>query len=200
MNIVNKIVDMPAAQWPEKVDVDSHVSLGKATYIELFFDLVFTFCIHSILPIITDSPDGTANWYTYYTFWFTFALAEGLMAVSAVAVFLSSNDLIGLFRNDSTVIEIGTRALKLHCGALFFLPICMVTEMLYQSTGHKLGAAALSSMRSGVIFIPALLILSRLRGLAGIQEAQPLAYVLAFFPALWLVLRFLRKMPVENSE
>lgn len=131
-------------------------------------------------------------------FWFTFALAEGLMAVAAVAVFLSSNELIGLFRDDQAVIEIGTRALRLQCGALFFLPICMVTEMLYQSTGHKLGAAALSSMRSGIIFIPALLILSRWRGLAGIQEAQPLAYVLAFFPALWLMLRFFKEMPEEQ--
>ena len=132
-------------------------------------------------------------------FWFTFALAEGLMAVAAVAVFLASNDLIGLFRDDAAVIEIGTRALRLHCGALLFLPICMVTEMLYQSTGHKLGAALLSSMRSGIIFIPALLLLAKFRGLAGIQEAQPLAYVLAFLPALWLVLRFFRKLPGEQT-
>ena len=133
-------------------------------------------------------------------FWFTFALAEGLMAVAAVAVFLASNDLIGLFRDDAAVIEIGTRALRLHCGALLFLPICMVTEMLYQSTGHKLGAALLSSMRSGIIFIPALLLLARFRGLAGIQEAQPLAYVLAFLPALWLVLRFFRKLSDEECN
>ena len=76
----------------------------------------------------------------------------------------------------------------------------MVTEMLYQSTGHKLGAALLSSMRSGIIFIPALLLLARFRGLAGIQEAQPLAYVLAFLPALWLVLRFFRKLSDEERD
>ena len=133
-------------------------------------------------------------------FSFTLALAEGFIAAAAAAVFLSAGGLIGLFRNDPRVIEIGVRALRLHCAALPFLPICMVTEMLYQSTGHKLGAAALSSMRSGVIFIPALLLLARFRGLAGIQEAQPLAYVLAFFPAAWLALRFLRKMPEEKSE
>lgn len=131
-------------------------------------------------------------------FWFTFALAEGMMAAAAVAVFLSSGGLIGLFRDDAAVIEIGTRALRLHCGALLFLPICMVTEMLYQSTGHKLGAAVLSSLRSGVFFIPALLLLAHFRGLSGIQEAQPLAYVLAFFPALWLMLRFFKALPEED--
>lgn len=130
-------------------------------------------------------------------YWFTYALAEGLMVVIAAAVILSSGRLIGLFRDDAAVIGIGTRALRLHCVSLLFLPLCMVTEMLYQSTGHKLGAAVLSSMRSGVIFIPALLILSRFRGLAGIQEAQPLGYTLAFFPALWFMLRFFRKLPRE---
>ena len=133
-------------------------------------------------------------------FRFTLALAEGLMAVAAVGVFAASDGLIGLFRDDAAVIAIGTRALRLHCGALFFLPVCMVTEMLYQSTGHKLGAAVLSSLRSGLVFIPALLILSNVRGLAGIQEAQPLAYVLSFLPALWLMVRFFRTLPPGEAE
>ena len=132
-------------------------------------------------------------------FRFTFALAEGLMAAAAVVVALTAGNLIGLFRNDPAVIEIGTRALQLHCGALLFLPACMVTEMLYQSTGNKLGAAVLSSMRSGLFFIPALLLLSRFRGLAGIQEAQPLSYVLAFPPAIYLASRLIGKLPKDRE-
>ena len=133
-------------------------------------------------------------------YWFTFSLAEGLMAAAGLAVFLLSRELVGVFRDDATVIEIGTRALRLHCGSLLFMPLCMMTEMLYQSTGHKLGAAVLSSMRGGVVFIPVLLLLARFRGLAGIQEAQPLAHVLVFFPALWLVLRFFRNLPEKSGE
>lgn len=34
-----------------------------------------------------------------------------------------------------------------------------------------------------------LLLLTRLRGLSGIQEAQPLSCVLTLIPALWLMLR-----------
>ena len=55
----------------------------------------------------------------------------------------------------------------------------MACEMLYQSTGRKLGASLMSAMRNGIFFIPTLLILSHTRGLAGIQEAQPLAFVIA---------------------
>ena len=51
-----------------------HVSLDRATFIELFFDLVFIFCIRSILPIVTNPEGGQADWYSYYTFCFTFTL------------------------------------------------------------------------------------------------------------------------------
>ena len=75
----------------------------------------------------------------------------------------------------------------------------MVTERQLQSTGQKLGASLLSAMRGGIFFIPALLILSRIRGLAGIQEAQPLAYVLAFIPSIFFALWFFKKLPPEDK-
>lgn len=133
-------------------------------------------------------------------FRFTSILSECLITVIAFAVILCSGSLIRIFRDDATVIEIGTRALRLHCISLLLLPICMVTEMQLQSTGQKLGASLLSSLRSGVFFIPLLLILARVRGLAGIQEAQPLAYVFAFIPSLLFAVWFFRKLPKEDLE
>ena len=102
-----------------------------------------------------------------------------------------SGDLIALFRDDPDVIEIGTRALILQALATLALPPCMATEMLYQSTGKRLGASLLSAIRSGLLFIPSLLILSNLRGLAGIQEAQPVSLLLSVpFTALFAILFF----------
>ena len=74
----------------------------------------------------------------------------------------------------------------------------MVTEMLLQSTGQKLPASLLSALRSGLFFIPALLLLNHFRGLAGIQEAQPLAFVLSCFTACFFALGFFRKLPKED--
>ena len=85
------------------------------------------------------------------------------------------------------------------CLAICFLPFSMVTEMLLQSTGQKLSASLLSAMRSGLFLIPALLILARLRGLAGIQEAQPLAYVVSFVIAIFFARWFFRRLPKENE-
>lgn len=132
-------------------------------------------------------------------FRFTVLFSEILLIIVTIAVMLCSNNLIQLFRDDAQVIEIGTRALRLQSIALLFLPVSMVTEMQLQSTGQKFSASLLSSLRSGIFFIPALLLLSKYRGLAGIQEAQPLAFVLSFFISLFFIVWFFRKLPKEDG-
>ena len=129
---------------------------------------------------------------------FTNLMAEALMFLAAVPVFIFAGPIIRRMRDDEEVIRIGIRALRIYLAALFTLPPCMVTEMLYQSTGHKLGASILSSLRSGLFFIPLIIILSRLRGLSGIQEAQPLAFILAVVPSLFMAVVFFRKLPKED--
>lgn len=131
---------------------------------------------------------------------FTLILSETLVVIVVAVVLICSGELIGIFRSDMTVIEIGTRALRLQALSILFLPPCMVTEMMFQSTGHRVGAAVLSSLRSGLFFIPALLMLSRLRGLHGIEEAQPLSFVLGFIPSLFFMLWFFGKLPREDNR
>lgn len=131
---------------------------------------------------------------------FTATIAEFLVIVISVLVYIFAAPIVQVFRNDPVVIEIGTRALRLHCVGLLLLPPCMATEMTFQCTGHKVGASLLSSMRSGLFFIPTLLILAHTRGLAGIQEAQPLAYVLSFFPTILFAIWFLKQLPKEDKN
>lgn len=132
-------------------------------------------------------------------FRFTCLLSECLISVVILLLLLNSGSIIHLFRDDATVIEIGTRALRLQCLSLFFLPFCMVTEMLLQSTGQKLYASLMSSLRSGLCFIPTLILLAHFRGLAGIQEAQAVAFVLSFIPSVIIALWYFRSMPRENE-
>lgn len=128
---------------------------------------------------------------------FTMILSEILMLILGGLVFINASECIRLLRDDEMVIEVGTRSLQLHCLSATILPFCMVTEMLMQSTGKKLLASILSSLRSGVLFLPALLILARLRGLAGIQEAQPVAFVLSVAPSIYFAIRFFKQLEKE---
>lgn len=131
---------------------------------------------------------------------FTAILAEGIIIVGVTILIVFASPLIRLMRDDPEVIEIGTRALRLQALSNLFLPPCMVTEMLYQSTGHRAGATMLSALRSGLLFIPSLLILSSVRGLAGIQEAQPLSVVLSFPFTVMFAVMFFRKLPTMDGE
>lgn len=131
---------------------------------------------------------------------FTILIAESIIILGVIILVTNAAPLVGLLRNDPDVIAIGERALILQALSNLLLPPCMVTEMLYQSTGHRAGATFLSALRNGLLFIPALLILSNVRGLAGIQEAQPISVVLSFPATILFAVWFFRKLPEEDGE
>lgn len=132
-------------------------------------------------------------------FRFTVIASEILLGAISLGIYVISPHLIELFRNDQEVIAIGTRALRLQCLSLLIIPFCMVTEMLLQSTGQKLMASLLSSLKSGFIFIPVLILLAHYRGLQGIEEAQPLANIIAFIPSVIFAYYFLTKLKSSPS-
>ena len=127
-------------------------------------------------------------------FWFTVAAAEVLLLIIIIPVYIKSDFFLSLLRDDSEVLSYGIRALRLQCITLMFVPLTMMTEMGFQSTGQRALAIFASSLRSGLIFIPVLLILSALRGMSGIQEAQPVGYVISFIISLFLSRIFMKKL------
>lgn len=85
-------------------------------------------------------------------FMFVFRMGiAGAGLSTALSQVVSFCILLGMFLRGKTSTRQSLRAVSLKA-ALLFLPLCMVTEMLYQCTGHRLGAALLSSIRSGIIF------------------------------------------------
>ena len=132
-------------------------------------------------------------------FRFTAIAAECIILVGSTILIIFAEPLIGIFRDDPDVVEIGIRALRLQALSQLLLPPCMAIEMLFQSTGKRLGASILSSLRSGILFIPALLILSGVRGLAGIQEAQPLSLLISFPISIPFGIVFFKRLPKEDS-
>ena len=133
------------------------------------------------------------------SFRFTIMAAECIIVIGVIILVIFAPELVGLLRKDPEVIFIGTRALRLQSLAFLCLPPCMITEMLLQSTGFRLGASLISAFRSGLLFIPTLLILSYFRGLSGIQEAQPVALVLSAPITLPFVLNFFRRLPEDDG-
>lgn len=133
---------------------------------------------------------------------FAFTLFMGTFILGVFAIFglLFSGHIIELFRNDPEVIRIGTPALRYQCIALFLLPTSVCGNMLFQSAGKSGQALLLSCMRSGVCFLPILLLFSALFGLTGIQLAQPVADGLASVFTVPFILHFMKQLQGKNES
>lgn len=131
---------------------------------------------------------------------FTILISEIIIVVGCTIILIFAPELVRLLRNDPEVVEIGSRALRLQALSYMVIPFCMATEMLFQSTGLRIGATILSSFRSGLLFIPLLFILARTRGLYGIEEAQPLALLLSFPLTLPFAIHFFKMVPNTDKD
>lgn len=131
-------------------------------------------------------------------FFFTWGAGEILLGSLAIVAFFVSGNLIGIFRDDVQVIEIGTQALRFQLVALFFQPVTICASMLFQSVGENKLASFFSLLRSGLFLIPTLVILNAAIGLTGIQMSQTVADLLAFMVAVPLVLRYIRRLPADE--
>lgn len=127
-------------------------------------------------------------------FWTALLAGECVLFLVSVPIYIFAPQLVQSLRNDSEVIALGIRALRLMCIGQLFVPFTMMVEMGFQSMGEKLLASFSSSLRSGLIFIPILLFMAYIRGISGIQEAQPLSFVVTFFVSIFLCRIYINRL------
>lgn len=133
-------------------------------------------------------------------FFFTFSVGEVFLGAAALIGMQFSESLVAIFQNDSEVIEIGAVALSAQFVGQLFQPLAVCANMMFQSVGKTGIATLLSMLRSGLFFLPVLLVLSALFERSGIQYAQAIADVLTFFVVLPFVIHFLRELKGKDTE
>lgn len=129
----------------------------------------------------------------------TILISTLIMIVIDFTVVFWAEEIIYLIRADMEVVNVGARALRLQCMAQLVLPYCTTIEMLLQSTGKRFGATFLSATRNGLFLIMGIIVLSKLRGIAGIQEAQPLANLVSVIPTVILDRLFWREIQKNST-
>lgn len=129
-----------------------------------------------------------------------FTMGVGFVLVSLMALpgILFPEYIISLFQKSAEVQKIGGFALRCASFAVLFLPLSIPVNMLYQSIRKAGISSLLSLMRSGLMFIPVLLLTTNLFGLIGIQISQPVADVLTGLVSVPFTLHFLYKTPDKN--
>lgn len=111
----------------------------------------------------------------------------------AIPSFFFAEDIVRLFQKSEDVVRIGKFALRCACGGVMCLPISVPVNMLYQSIRKAGIATFLSMLRSGLMFIPTLIISTNLWGLTGIQISQPIADAGTALLSIPFIIAFLRK-------
>lgn len=103
--------------------------------------------------------------------------------------------LMSLFRKgDTEVIGIGRQMLIYMSISLPPLAYSTFVNQLYQGLGYVGGATFLASCRQGIFFIPLILIMPGVIGLAGIQSAQAIADLATFVTSIPFNIWFYKKV------
>ena len=125
-----------------------------------------------------------------------FLMIFGTFSVGALATlgFIFAPKIVSLFQEAQAVIDVGTPAMRYASIGLWFLPMSVTCNMLFQSIRRAKMASFMAIMRSGAVLIPVLLVTS-LFGVDGIIMAQPISDVLAGLIAIPFFLDFLKKTP-----
>ena len=113
-------------------------------------------------------------------YWFTIAVGTTFLIVCTVVGWLLSDHLIGIFRNDTAVIAVGIVALRWQISTLPLNSFIMTSNMLTQTCRMPVAANLLASARSGLFFVPLILVLSHFFGLMGVEMCQAVSDICSF--------------------
>ncbi|MBR5310806.1 MAG: MATE family efflux transporter [Oscillospiraceae bacterium] len=126
-------------------------------------------------------------------FYFCVKTSGIFLVIIAAAGFVFAPELIAVFRDDPKVIEIGALALRFQCITFATHSWIVLSNMMTQVIGRTGPATFLACARQGLFFIPAVLILSGILGVTGIQLAQPIADIGTFICAIPIQLKILKE-------
>lgn len=132
-------------------------------------------------------------------FFFTFFVGELFLGALAIIGMIIARPLVSIFRDDPEVIRIGIVALRVQFSALFFQPICVCTNMLFQSIGKNASATFLATLRSGLAFIPTIIILTKLYGLLGVEISQTVGDIITFIISVPFTVYFFKHLPKDDA-
>lgn len=127
-------------------------------------------------------------------FWFAVLAGTVIASAAALAIGLNTGAIMGWFRDDPKVIEIGSRALLFAAAVMPLMAYSTFVNQLYQCLGYSAAASVLASCRQGIFFIPIILFLPRLIGLMGVEMAQPGADLLTFVVSVPFRIVFFKKV------
>lgn len=108
---------------------------------------------------------------------FAYLLEIGLALIFTVIMCVCAPEIIRVFMKDSQIITNGALMLRCQQISMVFMAVTLVSTCVCQSVGKAAGAFALSISRQGILYVIALVILSKTLGYTGVLVSQACADV-----------------------
>lgn len=127
-------------------------------------------------------------------FFFTAKVGTLLLGSLCVVGAIFAPNIVGIFRKDPDVLEMGSRGLRLLCCGMWCTGPMMVCNMTLQTMGYSMSASFIPIARQGIFLIPLIIFIVPPFGLAGLQATLPIVDFLSFAVAVPLMMRAFSKM------
>lgn len=127
-------------------------------------------------------------------FWYSVRVCTLFLLACSIVGWIFSDHIIVLFRRDPAVVAVGTAALKWQLASLPLTGLIIVSNMFTQTIRKTWRANLLAAARSGLFFIPLMIILPRTFGLLGVEMCQTFSDMCAFALTLPILYSAFREM------
>lgn len=132
---------------------------------------------------------------------FTWIFSTAFVGAISILGIIFASQIIYVFQKSDEVIKLGSVALRVSSIGLLFLPSSTAANMLFQSIRQAKTASFLALLRSGLVFIPVLIIASLTFGIYGILSAQGISDVLSGIISIPFMVSFLKSNnPTEDTD
>lgn len=128
----------------------------------------------------------------------TLKWATWFCSVSAALMLIFAPAIISAFSTDISVIDIGSKALRVNAVLFIFYGFQIVYSVLFLATGKAKEGGILSIGRQGIFFIPFILILPNIFGLNGVIFTQPIADILSVVLCAVFAIRVNKEMKSKS--
>lgn len=114
--------------------------------------------------------------------------------------FIFTRQIIHIFSKDPAVVEMGRLMIYSLMASTPVVGIMFVLNFSFQALGKGIPSLVLAVSRQGFVFLPAILIMSKMFGMIGIVFAQPIADGIAVLIALGMFLYINKNLKKQESE
>ena len=147
--------------------------LGAYYKLQTFIYLSANGIIQGIRPIISFNYGAGEKKRVRQIFRTTLCLTAGVMAVGVLLSLLIPGQMIGLFTDNETTIEIGIKALTIICIGFIISAVSVTCCGALEALQKGMASLLISLSRYAVVMIPAAFLLSRVLGANGVFWAFP---------------------------